>query len=504
MSDANVIKSYLVSLGYTVPDDAKFKASLKQMDDSVSKFTDGLGGRFVKMGLEITAVYTAIGSATVGLMDKVAQADLGYQLYATKMYMSVDAAKRLKIATDALGHSLEEIAWNPELRGRFFQLQRDQMGMQHGLGGDYETQMRNIRDIRFEFTRLKVEGEYLGQNMVVALMREFGGTDKVLQELKGFNEWFQKNLPQISADVAKYWKPVLMDMVDLGKSLGAIVKTLTEEFVRLTGEVSGDEGLKRGEISVKNIASATEVWLHALTNVLVVINEIIGAFTSHPELMKIAAGAYLGGKFGGGAGAILGGGAGAIWSLATDSREALSGNTAAQSSLRNAGRDNVKALVLDYAKRYGVPDSIALSIAQQESGFNQSTLSPKGAIGVMQLMPGTARQMGVNPYDLEQNISGGMRYLSQMHDQFGDWSTAAAAYNAGPGNVSKGRIPAETAAYVPSVMNRAAQIQGDNITVHVTQTNANPHEIASAVGNEVRRVKGYENQRTMQATGGPY
>lgn len=502
--DSNVIKEYLVSLGFHA-DEKGLKSSLKQMDDSVAKFTEGLGGRIVKTGAEITAVYTAIGSATVGLMDKVAQADLGYQLYATRMYMSVDAAKRLKIATDALGASLDEIAWNPELRGRFLQLQRDQIGMQRGLGPDFEAQMRNIRDIRFEFTRLKVEGEYLGQNLVVSLMREFGGTSNVLAKMREFNNWLQKNLPQISADVAHYLKPILLDIVDLGKQLGEILKNIATEYVHLTGEISGDEGLKNGEANIKNVAHATELWLKALSEVLHELNGILEFFTNHPELMKIAGGAVLGGRVGGPTGAILGAGAGALWSLFSDSDYSISQYKGAKSLLHGYGRDNVQQLVLNSAKQYGVPPSIALALAQQESGFDQSRISNKGAIGVTQLMPDTARQLGVNPYNLEQNINGGMKYLSQLYSQFHDWNTAVAAYNAGPGNIQNGRIPAETAAYVPAVMNRASQIQGDvNVNVNVSHANATAGEIAAAAGSAVKNVVGAQNQRTLQTVGGPY
>ena len=73
----------------------------------------------------------------------------------------------------------------------------------------------------------------------------------------------------------------------------------------------------------------------------------------------------------------------------------------------------------------------------------------------MQLMPGTARDLGVDPNNLDQNIEGGMRYLAQMYKKFGDWTLALAAYNAGPGAVEKHKgVPpfAETQNYVKSIL----------------------------------------------------
>jgi soluble lytic murein transglycosylase-like protein len=115
------------------------------------------------------------------------------------------------------------------------------------------------------------------------------------------------------------------------------------------------------------------------------------------------------------------------------------------------------------ARRYGVPADLAVRLARQESGLRQYrsdgrlVVSSAGAIGVMQLMPATAAELGVDPYDEDQNIEGGIRYLRQMFDRFGDWKTAVAAYNAGPGRISKvlkqqSSLPAETANYVVAVM----------------------------------------------------
>tara|TARA_R110002074_G_scaffold144628_1_gene292468 strand:+ start:8849 stop:9289 length:441 start_codon:yes stop_codon:yes gene_type:complete len=92
---------------------------------------------------------------------------------------------------------------------------------------------------------------------------------------------------------------------------------------------------------------------------------------------------------------------------------------------------------------------------QTESGFNDRALSPVGAIGLAQLMPGTARMLGVDPHDKSQNLEGGARYLIAQIAEFGTLSLAVAAYNAGPGAVRtyKGVPPyRETERHVAKVM----------------------------------------------------
>lgn len=118
--------------------------------------------------------------------------------------------------------------------------------------------------------------------------------------------------------------------------------------------------------------------------------------------------------------------------------------------------------IVDKAAALGVDPATALALAQQESTFNPAAVSPKGAVGLFQLMPGTARSVGVpqacitNPGDAscqDANITGGLTYFKQLLDQYGgDTSTALWAYNAGPGNVAKGVFPSETANYVPAVL----------------------------------------------------
>ncbi|WP_084145982.1 lytic transglycosylase domain-containing protein [Anaerovorax odorimutans] len=109
------------------------------------------------------------------------------------------------------------------------------------------------------------------------------------------------------------------------------------------------------------------------------------------------------------------------------------------------------------SKQYGVSSSLLKAIAKAESGYNTNAVSSCGAQGVMQLMPSTAKALGViNAFDPEQNIMGGAKYISQMLSRYnGDVKLALAAYNAGPGNVQKyGGVPPfkETQNYISKVL----------------------------------------------------
>lgn len=157
---------------------------------------------------------------------------------------------------------------------------------------------------------------------------------------------------------------------------------------------------------------------------------------------------YLGGSAGGGMGGMM------------PSRPTLSGAYTGA-----ALAPDVDALIVKYSQEMGIDPNIARAVTMQESGGRQDVVSPAGAIGTFQLMPDTAKELGVDPHNLDQNIRGGIMYLKQMHDRYGgNWDRALYAYNWGPGNMDAylqtgkgldGRpMPSETLNYVPGVRNR--------------------------------------------------
>lgn len=120
-----------------------------------------------------------------------------------------------------------------------------------------------------------------------------------------------------------------------------------------------------------------------------------------------------------------------------------------------ANVNTVKAAIVKHSIEMGVDPAITLSIAKAESGYRHEARSSHGAVGVFQLMPSTARRMGLNPYSLDDNIKGGIMYYKSMYKMFGSMQLALAAYNAGPANVKKYRaVPPfrETQRFVSKIM----------------------------------------------------
>jgi soluble lytic murein transglycosylase-like protein len=129
--------------------------------------------------------------------------------------------------------------------------------------------------------------------------------------------------------------------------------------------------------------------------------------------------------------------------------------------LFRAPPEEVIRLIRESSVRHAVPAEVVEAVAWQESRFNHAAVSSKGARGVMQLLPTTASDLGVDPSDLKGNIDGGAAYLAQQIRRFGDLRLALAAYNAGPGAVQRyGGIPpyAETQTYVRAILARLGAV----------------------------------------------
>lgn len=123
---------------------------------------------------------------------------------------------------------------------------------------------------------------------------------------------------------------------------------------------------------------------------------------------------------------------------------------------QNSAVATLPDIIARASARYQVAPEIIQAVIRAESGFNPKATSPAGAQGLMQLMPGTARELGVSdPYNPEQNVMAGTRYLKQMLGRYGgDLEKALAAYNWGPGNLDRshdGRLPQETRRYIARI-----------------------------------------------------
>ncbi|GAA0271916.1 hypothetical protein GCM10009127_10250 [Alteraurantiacibacter aestuarii] len=151
---------------------------------------------------------------------------------------------------------------------------------------------------------------------------------------------------------------------------------------------------------------------------------------------------------------------GAIEAVEAPAQARLVPEHAVADTVRNSGAipERYSAVVANLSARYDLSPALIEAVVWQESRWRENAVSPAGARGLAQLMPGTARDLGVNADDPVANLEGGARYLREQLDRFdGDLERALAAYNAGPGRVIRaGGIPRirETQAYVTSIMGR--------------------------------------------------
>ena len=127
--------------------------------------------------------------------------------------------------------------------------------------------------------------------------------------------------------------------------------------------------------------------------------------------------------------------------------------------------EDVKQNIISQAKNMGVDPAIVLSIAKTESGFNQGAKSVGGHIGVFQLSHHTAKNMGLDPYKLEDNVKGGIIYYKRLYERFGSIELAVAAYNSGPEAIRRcnNTVPKHSQKFVTRIMSDYKYYKGIGI-----------------------------------------
>lgn len=463
---ANILQEYLVSLGWSVDQAAlrKFDDALKHMANQVERYTShplyGIAPMFVKAGLAVTGVLASITAGTIGLLTHTAQADLDFQVLARRMFMSADAAKQMKIATDALGYSLEDIIWGPpELRQRYHTLIEDQKRMNGQLGGtDFEAQMRGIRDVEFEFTRFKVELQYFGMQLAGTLAKAlFGDHGDLLQNLQYMNQWFQEHIPEIANKVTTVLVPALN-----------LVYHVLEDIVKVLAFVD-----------------------------------------QSPLAQKMILGAVVGGAAGSivpGLGTLGGAAIGAMGGAAADSgfMERMTGSKLPF----DHSADEYKSMARRLALANGLDPNIFAALINKESGWNPDAVNPKsGASGLGQLMPGNMFAFGEQGWMPEDNLDISAKLLSQyLRESGGDYRKALKKYG--------GFVNQDPSGYVDSIMNGARLHPSSyggagggaggniNVSVNVAGSNATAEEIANAAARKVSDAQALQNQRLFAQFGG--
>ncbi|WP_295240877.1 phage tail tip lysozyme [Veillonella sp.] len=215
----NVIESYLIALGVDI-DKSDFAEADKAINGLSAKITSNAAQWGKASGIVIGAISGIVGSIT-GMVASASKQDLAMQKYATSMMISTGQATKMKEALDALGESAADVQTNMELRSRYNALLQDAQSITPD--GDYSSVMKQVRDVMFEFTRLKQEASYAIKWISYYLVKDFiGPLEKAGFSLRSMNEYIKNNMPRITRNIADG----LGYLINIGLNFMRALKTL--------------------------------------------------------------------------------------------------------------------------------------------------------------------------------------------------------------------------------------------------------------------------------------
>lgn len=238
MSQADVIKEYLVRLGFKVDD-----SSYKKATEATGLFEKMLGKHLsttsmiaVKAATQYIGAMAAVAASVIKTVDEVAKADMRYQLLAQRMYMSVQATKAFTIATETMGHNLQEIAWNAELKERYFEL----VDLINGLETPPEAKamFKQVRDIRGEFNKLKVEASYAIEWLAFHLLKlNKGALVDTKLGVSGLVDYTAKNLRSWTEQLARFIQVPIELIGSLAKAFRDAWSVISPALKKIVGGI---------------------------------------------------------------------------------------------------------------------------------------------------------------------------------------------------------------------------------------------------------------------------
>jgi hypothetical protein len=507
--DTNVLKSYLVSLGFSVdhPQLRKYEDALRTVGQQAEKLTTGMAKQFTVAGTAIVGTLTGIATGVLALADSAAGADLQFQLFARRMFMTTDAARSMKIAADALGVSIEDIVWGPkELQERYQKLVQEQKQIEGGFGGSTEQRLRQIRDLRFEFTRLEVAATELSRGFAVDLFTKlFGGTD-AQKRLTEFVDHVINVLPRIATELADALAPTLKNVWAIWRDLGEVAKEVTSSFLQFVGAVYGDGQLEKGEVTIRNIGAALEHISGTVRELVGYLRWIIDAIANHPVIAKTLGGALAGGALGSivpgvgtGAGAAIGGAAGLIAGAGT-AMGAFSGSDDKGFEARKIARE-ISAMT-------GIPAALLYGQFAHETG-NFSHFGAANNYAGINIPGGKGQDYRAfdSPEAFENYYSGLIkrRYPSALGartpEDFARALKEGGYYGDSYENYSKG-IRNWAGKYSPTSGSGSIDVGG--VTVNISEPHATPEQIYKAAVKATTDVMTRQQQRNLIQLNGSY
>ena len=433
---ADTIKSYMVSLSASVDKASfdKFASTLAGSEKMVASSVGAMAGKMLAFQVAGTTAFASVGFGVVSYIDKLGRADLMMKQHAMQNMMTVQQYRAMTMALDTMGVSLEDVFnGTAQMKSYFAELINDQVKLNGVLGPDFEQKMQDIQDVHHQIDRLKLKGEYFGMKFASDLLEKLGfGQGGILLQLERMNDFVLQNMPRWSEEIVDNLVPVLEQTYDILKKTGGMFLDLSVDFDNFIGTISGDDSINKKSADFESFARSVS---HVVFWVGEGIKAVIG-------LEKVVTGSI-----------------GAVWDIGK-AAWALDGSpdqyknaykqleaARDQSLVAAHGFQDIGASLLPgsfYGDKFESPSGGALQsemrinvppsaysnqdfqrlvrgVALIESDGRQIDASGKtiinptsGAIGMMQLMPGTAKMLGVDPYNAAQNLAGGETYLAQL------------------------------------------------------------------------------------------
>lgn len=270
------IKSYLIGLGFQVEQEEFTQATrtINELGKTIQTSTAAMAKNFTVASTAITAALVGVTAGVTGLITEVAKADLEYTKFANKMWTSKAAAKEMKMSMDALGESIEDIAFTPELRQQYGELIA--LGRQMNTPTDASEQLKNIRSIMFEFKKLKLEVAYAMEWVAYYLGKYLGGplTD-IKKQLSDLNMNLTQTMPEWTKKVAQ----VLAMIMNVGMAGIRFFKDLYTGIERVFDSLP--KGIQKATVAILGAwallrMSPIGLIMTAITAVLILLEDFYG------------------------------------------------------------------------------------------------------------------------------------------------------------------------------------------------------------------------------------
>ncbi len=461
MSDTNILREYLLKLGFKVDE-----AQMKKWDQNIKGLEKGLNN----LSKNMAAVGVVVGVA----MDRVGR-KLDELYFASKRTgASATNIRAFGYAVSQLGGDAGDAQNSLEAVARLLRNAPGAEGLLAGMGVQARDAKGNLRDMTDIFKDLAKAFQGMDYYKANAFAEALGIDERTLMAMR-------------SGDLAKF----MDDQVRRAKEMGLDA----EKAAKLGHEYA--QSMREVEDSAKAFGyTLAEAALPTMKEITGVTKEVF------KDLQGIVKGWRGFGDFGkrllegifGGPMPTMDGRNGVV--LTDEARKRIAAGETAKlpastpAAPAAAPAKTPAALFANLEAMFGLPAGILDRMWKQESGRGKNMLSPKGAQGHFQFMPGTAKQYGLtDPNDLNASATAAARYLKDLLAMFGgDINKAVAAYNWGPGNVQRqglGAMPAETRGYLKNV---AGGVQVTQQTSIVVQGSSDPYATGQAVANQQNRV----------------